>query len=274
MAVDRRQEGNTTLRKTQLTQVYMLEVLDEICSRHNILYFLMAGTLLGALRHDGFIPWDDDIDVGMLKRDYIEFKRIVANELPEGLFFQDEKDMHNNCPCGKLRDLNSFFFNGMGSAEKYDRMHYGIPLDIFPYVRTPRLPGKWVNLLAVFRHGAYQRWHDLMNRQRRSIFLKLFDLVLAVFWKTLHGVGISVWNALAYIFPSSIWHMPPESAFFWSIDENELFPLGKHIYEGKLYSIPKNSEKYLTLCYGDWRKVPPVDKRPVHSQYVFPDLTK
>jgi len=111
MAIDNRHKGDTVLRKTQLVQLYLLDILDEICKKHDIPYFLVDGTLLGAFRHNGFIPWDDDIDVGMLKPDYRRFKRIVCQELPDGVYFESEKDMHNTCPCGKLRDLKSFFFN-------------------------------------------------------------------------------------------------------------------------------------------------------------------
>lgn len=273
MAIDRRIEGDTILRKTQLTQVYLLEVLDEICQKHGIRYWLMDGTLLGALRHNGFIPWDDDIDVGMLKKDYRKFKYIINQELPKDIYFENEMCMHNTCPCGKLRDLKSFFFNGMGNANEYDRKYYGIPLDIFPFIRTPRMPYKWLKVLLRFRHGPYQRWHDLMNRQRRSIFLKLCDLVLAAFWKCIHCISIIVWNILAILLPSRLWHVPPESGFSGRIMEEMLTsPMRKHIFEGREYPIPLKSEEYLTMRYGKWQEIPPLEKRPRHSQFVIPEI--
>lgn len=270
MAIDRRSEGQTVLRQTQLAELYLLEVLDEICQKHSIPYFLVDGTLLGALRHNGFIPWDDDIDVGMLAPDYLRFKKIVRASLPPGIYFQDEKDMHNTCPCGKLRDLKSFFFNGVGSAGRWDRKYYGVPIDVFPFVKAPNLPYKWTYLLLRFRMGPYGRWHRLLDRQRRSAVLRLLDTLQAMGWKTVHGVAIVAWHFMCLIRPSKIWHVMPESGFTSRCAIETLLPLKKHVFEGRDYPVPNDSETYLTTVFGNWRELPPVDKRPKHSAFVFP----
>ena len=270
MALDRRKEGNSVLRQTQLTELYLLEVLDEICEKHKIPYYLAGGTLLGALRHNGFIPWDDDIDVGMLEPDYRRFKKIVRSCLPEGICFQDEKEMHNLCPCGKLRDQKSFFFNGVGCSDGQDRKYYGVPIDIFYDVKAPNLSDRWLYRLQRFRAGPYVRWHRLLNRQRRSVVLRLFDTFQASGWKVVHGIAIIVWHLICLIRPSQIWYTVPESGFSSHVPQEVLFPFKKHIFEGREFPVPNDSERYLTAVYGNWREIPPPDKRPKHSAFVIP----
>ena len=76
------------LRSCQLKQLSILEEIDKICKRHNIEYWLDGGSLLGAIRHGGFIPWDDDIDIAMSLEDEKRFEQIAPKELPEWLFLQ------------------------------------------------------------------------------------------------------------------------------------------------------------------------------------------
>lgn len=80
--------GDITLRKLQLLELKVLLEFKRICEKHQIQYFLMWGTLLGAVRHQGFIPWDDDIDVGMLRSEYVKFLAICNEELSQDFFLQ------------------------------------------------------------------------------------------------------------------------------------------------------------------------------------------
>ena len=86
---DRRKEGETILRQAQLVQLHLLYVLDAICKKYNLRYFLCGGTLLGAIRHHGFIPWDDDLDVTLPEEDYWKFLEIAPEELPEDVTVHD-----------------------------------------------------------------------------------------------------------------------------------------------------------------------------------------
>ena len=80
----------TDLRKMQLIQLEMLTEFDRICRKYEIEYFIIAGTLLGAVRHGGFIPWDDDVDVAMKREEYEKFCKICGKELSsKGIFLQN-----------------------------------------------------------------------------------------------------------------------------------------------------------------------------------------
>ena len=114
------------LREAQKLMVTILKDIDKICSENNINYWIESGTLLGAIRHKGFIPWDDDIDIGMLRQDYEKFVDVCDKRLPEDLFinnYKKNKDMI--CQWSKVVHKNSEFIEESGVT--------GLFVDIFPY---------------------------------------------------------------------------------------------------------------------------------------------
>ena len=124
------------LRKAQMKKLYILKEVVAVCDRHKIPYWLDGGTLLGAARHGGFIPWDDDVDISMRKEDLERFLKIAPSELPEDLMVQTletDEGLHNRAY--KVRDLNSFFVDG----DDDNRAPYqkGMFVDIFPMDRMP-----------------------------------------------------------------------------------------------------------------------------------------
>ena len=92
------------LRRQQLRMLELLEVIDVICRKHQIPYWLSSGTLIGAARHKGFIPWDDDLDIEMLRSDYLRLLKVLPQELPDNLALQtNETDPNYIFIYGKLR---------------------------------------------------------------------------------------------------------------------------------------------------------------------------
>jgi len=121
------------LVKQQAVLVELLEEIDRICKKHNIPYVVFCGTALGAVRHKGIIPWDDDLDVSMLRKDYEKFLEVAPAELKEQYFLQAEGAKHWPMNFSKLRKNNTTYL------EKYhpkdNETHQGIYVDIFPFGR-------------------------------------------------------------------------------------------------------------------------------------------
>lgn len=107
------------LRRQQLRMLELLEVIDVICRKHQIPYWLSSGTLIGAARHKGFIPWDDDLDIEMLRSDYLRLLKVLPQELPDNLALQtNETDPNYIFIYGKLRDKDSH----LEETNSYDRI--------------------------------------------------------------------------------------------------------------------------------------------------------
>lgn len=123
------------LRNIQLGILEILKDIITVCEEYNIEYFIMCGTALGAVRHKGFIPWDDDLDIGMTRENYERFLKIAPNVLPEELFVQTfNSDPNTPFYFAKVRKSGTLFIRNYCKNLK---MHHGIYVDVFPYDNIP-----------------------------------------------------------------------------------------------------------------------------------------
>lgn len=128
-------DKNEQLEKIHGLELEIAKEIKRICQIHNIPYFLTAGTLLGAVRHGGFIPWDDDMDIGMLREDYERFLEACKTELGERFFLQTWDTVPDYpMPFGKIC-LNGTHFREEFSGDA--KIHDGIFVDVFPYDNVP-----------------------------------------------------------------------------------------------------------------------------------------
>ena len=271
---------NTYLGKLEKVQkillAYLLEI-DRICKKHNIKYFLAGGTLLGAIRHHGFIPWDDDADVMMLRGDYDRFLKVAKDELPENIFLQlphTEKGNYN--PFTKLRIDNTMFATEFTGHFLW--MHNGIFFDILAHDRTGKR--KWS-----------QKLHLMATMLMRSIvFNKWGDTDIAGGGG--HPVICKIVDKVKYIVPMrfALWAQNHLLEFYKKRDTGYLYDgMGRNLsrgsfpekwleevvyvdFEGYQFPVPKEYDKYLTYLYGDYRQMIPVSSRRTSHSIVLMDL--
>ena len=124
------------LRAVQLIQTEMLAEVDRICRLHNINYAMIGGTMLGAIRHKGYIPWDDDADIGLLRDEYERFRKVCETELDHDRFyFQDMRATPGyRWGYGKIRRKDTYFLREGQAHMPYES---GIFIDIFPFDNVP-----------------------------------------------------------------------------------------------------------------------------------------
>ena len=135
---DERDNGIGWLEKTQLVLKRMLFILDDVCKKHEIEYFIIGGTLLGAYRTESFIPWDGDVDVGMMENHYNRFCEVVEKELPNDIFFQSKQKEIAGYDAQHIVKLRDRYSNYVEYQEKNPSTvcHNGIQLDIFMHRKT------------------------------------------------------------------------------------------------------------------------------------------
>lgn len=243
---------------------YLLEV-DRICKKHNIKYFLGGGTLLGAIRHHGFIPWDDDADIMMLREDYDKFCKIAKSEMPASMTFQtNENDKNCFYEFAKFR-LNDTVF-ATGFAKNHKQMHNGIAFDIFCHDKTAnsKLGQKIHMSMTLFTRAlVFNKWNNRKAENNSKI-----QTFFTNFFKVVFPLRFSLW-------------LERKTLNFFKRKKNAKYlydGMGRNIYngsfpinyldeaiyvnfEGYKLPVPKEYDKYLTFLYGDYMQLAPLSTR-------------
>jgi len=247
------------LRKAQLIMLDMLIEFDAICKKHQLQYWLDSGTLLGAVRHHGFIPWDDDIDLSMPVEDYTKFLEIAETELSSDIFLQtSQTDKNFKFDYLKLRSnkANIVEFHEKGEQIKY---HQGLFVDIFPMLaieNTETNKNLYFNTLEKIRNASSTSLHTPDGNDDP---VKRAHLIASL--KQQHRGWENDKSKVIYS-----GEMPDVAAWF---DIKEIFPLSNMEFEGHFFSTPNNPSHYLDAIYSfDYRKIPPENKRITHAHSI------
>lgn len=250
----------TPLRKIQLRLIEMLVEIDKICRKHSIQYWIDYGTLLGAVRHGGFIPWDDDLDISMTTDELNRFLKIAPLELSKNLFLQNQtSDPDYYCSFNKIRDNNSLYITpGTDFSKKFNK---GLFIDIFEVLPYPDVSPhiqknilQWYKKTDQFLHGKHE---VTLKNHLAAISFPCIKIGLDCLWGILN---LGKKNKLGY-----------EKHFNYygnSYSKDMIFPLKDISFEGHTFLGPADPNRYLISVYGDYMKIPPKEKRRTHFVHV------
>ena len=244
-------------RRLQLAELSVLDDFTRLCARHRLRYYLAYGTLLGAVRHGGFIPWDDDVDVAMPREDYRRLAALVPSELGDRLMLQShETDADFPYVFSKLVIRASTVRQAKDDDISFQRK---IGIDVFaldgvPNSKLARVFRAALLRLLYVRLRARRRWH---GRKRLLGWLLWFVPVRLL--SSIYAATARIWTTSR----TTIWICPPYRGR--DTFPGEWFAGGALVdFEGRQLMAPLRWSEYLARVYGDYMKLPPVEARVGH----------
>ena len=258
--------NNDDLKKLHEVQVEILKDIHNFCQENNIKYFLVAGTLLGSVRHKGFIPWDDDIDIGMMRDDYEKFIKLYPSDKSNKYFVQSlETDSNYWHSYAKVRKKNTLM-----KEKKIAHLNLNkeIFVDVFPFDNVK--DGGYdkvkfrANIIKVIRETIYVKRKIITLSDCRIKLLSALFMVFNV--KTLYKIQkkLMTWynnqetmNVACYVGEYETRKEYMEKKIF--------LPIKECIFEGEKFNTMNNPDGYLKRIYGNYMELPPVEKRVTHG---------
>ena len=264
------------LRRVQMTQLEILREVDRVCREQDIHWFLCCGTLLGAVRHQGFIPWDDDLDIGMLREDYEKFCRLAPEIMDPRFCVQSwytEPDYP--LPFGKVRMRNTVYVEAKSKIFREN----GFYIDVFPFDNAPEDAAQQaahaVKLNDLFRlklmKSGYKPWleKDRINWKKRIGYL----LYQVKAMKHTQEELARQYDALAASCPEGSVLCRQRG-----LRKLECYPaqwfreLTMLPFEGESFPVPKAYDAILTAQFGDYMTPPPEGGREDRHQIIRVDF--
>ena len=258
-----------TLKKVQSVFLEIALEVRRVCEENNISYFLSDGTCLGAVRHQGFIPWDDDLDIGMLREDYDRFRAIANEKLDPRYCFQDwNTDPAYPHPFGKVRKKGTRYVG----AKECELSEDGFYVDIFPMDYAPENP------------------EDRKRQMRKQLHLYRIKLMKSGCRPWMEGETVLLKKRLGYIPYQIAAAFCSQEALIRKYEAVSKAPRGSIVYEqeavsvshefpadllrnlekipfaGELFPCPQDYDTYLRVLYGEYMQLPPEDQRENRHQ--------
>ncbi len=269
------------MNELQKKQLDLFKAFAKVCEKHHLQYFLVGGSALGAIRHKGFIPWDDDIDVGMPRKDYDQFMLLQEEFEGTPYFIQNFK----TDPCyvynyGKLRDSSTTFIENL---YKYHRINHGIWLDIFPidgFSKKVKPREKFKNKILYIWLQVYCSYMGALRRKvRKQTWFK--DIMLNI------AAGIFYILDIAHYRNKKVERIVRKIPLEESVMAGNYFGFNmkREAMDSSIYKefikvpfedteayVLKDYDTYLRNLYGDYMTPPPENKQEGHHYYSGLDL--
>jgi lipopolysaccharide cholinephosphotransferase len=246
------------LRKAQLRMLEMLVYIDKICKANNIEYWLDYGTLLGAARHNGYIPWDDDTDICMPRKEYKRFKRILLSNPHQQFVLQDHTTDPNYYGFwGVLRDLKSEYIQN-SNLHKI-RKYRGLQVDIFlvdnDIIGTLHYISRVISGINI----------RILNKKINKLNLFLVNFIFHFQRDVINPIFRMV--SKCKIYKSE--YVPSYGGLVLHKRKIEdIYPLSTIEFEGNQFNSPHDPDKYLIFRYGNYMQIPDEKDRVTHKVSV------
>ena len=234
------------LRNSQMKMLEVMMLIDKICRDNHLVYFLSGGSALGAERHNGFIPWDDDLDITLPKKDFNQLVSILRELDSDRYVFQDRHTDFNYVNCfPKFREKEG---NLLGSCPQRGKLYKykGVGVDIFCAAKNSFIRAFVCNKLKVaLLHYTYLIKNDTLRKLVTKIQWGVYLFLVPLTWplNVFRKKG-EMHNDLGQGFPKQ---------YLWEFD---IFPVAVAPFENVMLPVPRNQDAYLTSVYGNWRQVP------------------
>jgi len=246
-----------------------MKILHEVCVKNNLRYYIIGGTMLGAIRHQGFIPWDDDMDVGLPREDYEKLLALPQSEWPDFVHIKSQKNSKDLIfPYAKIMNKNTTLIE-----DRLDGIVEGIYIDVFPldgagnsytFAKMHYYRLFW-KLGLLYNNQDHGKKRTLLRRiiqeyARKQDVRKLYDRVekclKSVKYDNSYFVGnlVGAWK-LKEIMPKTYFGVPS----LYKFEDTDLYG-------------PENADSYLRSLYGDYMKLPPIEKQKSHHKFLYLDL--
>ncbi len=257
------------VRKYQMAQLFLLEYFDEICRKNSIKYFIVFGTLLGAVRHKGYIPWDADIDVAMYRDDYEKIRELL--DQPDQFIYYEhyENEKNHISPHAVLRIKGTHVAFANYSLMNYKPQNDGIYIDIFPIdnIEDPNVTEvRQIRKIAILRRLVYYKT-ALSVKQERSLLKKIGKILFSAL---LYPFSYKYLNAkIDFLMQKDnkkkteyVGILTETSGYRKLVFSRDVFGNGRECeFEGHKFRAPEDTDKFLSSVYNDYMKLPPENER-------------
>ena len=271
--------NDNNLRKLQLTELDILKSVVEICEKENIRYYLLGGTFLGAVRHKGFIPWDDDIDIGMPRPDYDRFFDKGSKMLTEKYIYKNYWKGNERTICfSRVEDKSIMIIDRSGIKEK-NRFAW---IDIFPLDGMPNsaFARKVHQIHLLYRKALmqYSQFSTIVNQDLHN--RPLYEKILIFLGKLINTEKVLDADKCLTKLNQVMRQYPYESAkyvvnFLGAYKFKEMFPkavyddVDTYDFEDIALPAPRNYDLVLSQLYGDYMELPPENRRNKHHTEII-----